>query len=169
MTGRLNSGPDEESPVRFRMATAADAPRLIELINSAFAVETFLDGTRTDAERLAEAMEKGSILTAEDGDGRLVASVYMAQRGERGYLGMLAVDPARQGQGLGKQMLEAAEEFLRAQGFEGVDITVLSLRPELPPLYRKLGYVETSTEEFKPSRPLRDGVACHCIVMSKRL
>jgi predicted N-acetyltransferase YhbS len=155
--------------IHFRVATASDRPRLVQLINAAFSVETFLDGTRTDHRRLAAMMAKGRILMAEDGEGRLLASVYIERRGKRGYLGMLAVDPARQGEGLGRCMVQAAENRFREQGCEAVGITVLSLRPELLPLYRRFGYVETGTEEFKPSRPLRPGVQCHCIVMSKRL
>jgi predicted N-acetyltransferase YhbS len=158
-----------ESLLRLRVATAADATRLIELINRAFAVETFLDGTRTDADRLAAAMAKGSILLAEDEDGRLLASVYMEPRGARGYLGMLAVDPSLQGRGLGRRMVQAAEEWLRAESCEAADITVLSLRPELPPLYRKLGYVETGVEEINLAERLQDGMECHAIVMSKAL
>jgi len=50
-----------------------------------------------------------------------------------------------------------------------VDIVVLSLRTDLPPFYRKLGYVETGREEFRTSRPLKDGVECHGITMSKAL
>jgi hypothetical protein len=50
-----------------------------------------------------------------------------------------------------------------------MDITVLSLRPELPPFYRRLGYLESGTEEFRPSRPLKSGAECYCIVMSKGL
>jgi hypothetical protein len=50
-----------------------------------------------------------------------------------------------------------------------MDIAVLSLRHELPPFYRTLGYVETGTEQFHPSRPLRPAVECHCIIMSKPL
>jgi GNAT superfamily N-acetyltransferase len=158
-----------ENEIRFRVATAVDRPRLIQLINAAFSVETFLEGTRTDHRRLAAMMAKGRILMAEDGEGRLLASVYIERRGKRGYLGMLAVDPPWQGQGLGRRMVEAAENRFRRQGCEAVEITVLSLRPELLPLYRRFGYAETGTEEFKPSRPLRPGVQCHCIVMSKRL
>ncbi len=158
-----------EDKIRFRVAAAIDRPRLIRLINAAFSVETFLEGTRTDHRRLAAMMAKGCILMAEEGDGRLLASIYLERRGKRGYLGMLAVDPSRQGKGLGRRMVEAAENRFRHQGCEAVDITVLSLRSELPPLYRRLGYVETGTEEFKPSRPLRPGMACHCIVMSKPL
>jgi len=158
-----------ENEIRFRVAAAVDRPRLIQLINAAFSVETFLEGTRTDHRRLAAMMAKGRILMAEDGEGRLLASVYIERRGRRGYLGMLAVDSAWQGQGLGRRMVEAAENRFRRQGCEAVEITVLSLRPELLPLYRRFGYAETGTEEFKPSRPLRPGVQCHCIVMSKRL
>ena len=139
------------------------------LINTAFSVEAFFDGTRTDEERLTAMMEKGRILLAEDGEGKLLASVYMERRRERGYLGMLAVDQARQGEGLGRRMMEAAEDRFRRMGCEAIDITVLSPRTELPPIYRRFGYVETGTEEFKSSRPLRSGVDCHCIVMSKRL
>jgi hypothetical protein len=50
-----------------------------------------------------------------------------------------------------------------------MDISVLSLRPELLPFYRNLGYSETGTEDFHPTRPLKAGVSCHCIVMSKPL
>jgi hypothetical protein len=45
---------------------------------------------------------------------------------------------------------------------------VLSLRPDLPPFYRKLGYAEVRTEDFIPSRRLKDGMQCHAIVMSKQ-
>ena len=69
--------------VRFRPATAADRSRLAPLINAAFAVETFLEGTRTDDERLAATMHKGSILLAEDAGGQLLGCVSMEVRGER--------------------------------------------------------------------------------------
>jgi ribosomal protein S18 acetylase RimI-like enzyme len=155
--------------LRIRQATKADRPRLIPLINAAFAIETFLEGTRTDEERLAAMMAKGSILAAEDGAGQLLGCVYAEVRGTRGHLGQLAVDPAHQCSGLARRIVEAAEDHLRCQGCEAVEITVLSLRPELPPIYRRYGYVETGTEEFKPSRPLVSGAECHAIVMVKQL
>ncbi len=159
----------DPSALRVRPAAPADRPALIPLINSAFSIETFLEGTRTDEDRLASMMQKGSILLAEDGSGQLLACVYTELRGTRGYLGQLAVDPAHQGAGLGRFIVETAEDRFRQQGCEAVDISVLSLRPELPPIYRRFGYIETGTEEFCPSRPLKSGAACHCIVMSKRL
>lgn len=152
----------------IRLATAADSAAMIPVINAAFSVEDFIEGTRTDGERLAEMMQKGNFLLAHDASGRLLASVYVEPRGKRGYFGMLAVDPAQQGKGLGRMMIEAAEDYCRQQGCKAMDILVLSLRLELPP-YRKLGYVETGVEEFHPSRPLKPGVECHCVVMSKIL
>lgn len=159
----------KHSFLNFRQATAEDRPRLIALINAAFAIETFLEGTRTDEARLTAMMAKGSILMAENAGGELVGCIYMELRGRCGYLGQLAVDPAHQGKGLARRIVEAAEEIFRAQGCEAVEIIVLSLRPELPPLYRRFGYVETRTEEFRPTRTLKPGQQCHGIVMTKNL
>ena len=153
----------------FRIASPEDAPRLIALINAAFSVEQFIEGTRTDPDRLANMMAKGAILMAEDAANRLLGSVFMEFRGERGYLGMLAVDPAHQGTGLARRLVQEAENRFRELDCEAVDIVVLSMRPELPPLYRRFGYVETGTGEFTPARALRPGVECHSITMSKRL
>jgi ribosomal protein S18 acetylase RimI-like enzyme len=161
--------PSSETSLRVRAARTADTASIVSITNAAFAIETFLDGTRTEEAGVAAMMKKGCFLVADEGDSRIVASVYIELRGTRGYFGMLAVDPSQQGRGLGRLMVEAAEEHCREQGCTAMDISVLSLRPELPPYYRKLGYVESGTEEFRPSRPLRPGVECHCIVMSKPL
>jgi ribosomal protein S18 acetylase RimI-like enzyme len=155
--------------LNIRLATPTDRPRLIPVINSAFAIESFLEGTRTDDERLAAMMQKGEILLVEDSSGQILACIYAETHGTRGYLGMLAVNPARQRSGLGKRLLSAAEDHFRAKGCEAVDISVLSLRPELLPIYRRLGFSETGTEEFQMSRALKDNQKCHCIKMSKPL
>jgi len=153
--------------LRLRAATVEDRLQIIDVVNRAFAIETFFDGTRTDEARISEMMRRGGFLVAEDEDGEIAACVFVESRGERGYFGMLSVDPARKGTGLGRTMVEAAENWCRARGHAGVDITVLNMRPELPPFYRKLGYEETGTEEFHPTQPLKEGVTCYSIVMSK--
>jgi ribosomal protein S18 acetylase RimI-like enzyme len=157
------------SPVQIRTAARADIPAMAAVINAAFAIETFLEGTRTDEAGISELMQKGVFLVAESETGGIVASVYTEVHGPSGYFGMLAVAPSHQGLHLGQAMIAAAEDYCRTRGCTGMDITVLSLRAELPAYYRKLGYVETGTEEFRPSRPLKTGVECHCIVMSKML
>jgi ribosomal protein S18 acetylase RimI-like enzyme len=118
-------------------------------------------------------MAKGKILLAEQlaeaSIGPILGCIYTEQRGQRGYLGMLAIDPAHQRKGIGQVLLRAAEALLRHQGCLAVDIFVLSLRPELPAIYRRFGYVETGVEPFHPSRALKPGVECHSIVLSKQL
>jgi ribosomal protein S18 acetylase RimI-like enzyme len=160
---------DSVSSISVRIASTTDVPAIISLANAAFAIETFLEGTRTDQERMAEMMQSGAFLVAEDTQGTILASVYIELRGDRGYFGMLAVDPAHQGSGLGRLMTAAAEDHCRQRGCKQMDLTVLTLRPELPGLYGKLGYVETRREPFLPPRKLKPGVECECIVMSKAL
>lgn len=160
----------EAPELSIRVAAPGDRERLIPHINEAFALaEPFMGGPRTDPDRLRAAMEKGTILLAEDAGGALVASIYTEVRGNRGYIGMLAVSPGKQRAGVGRQMMQAAEEYLRARGCGAVHLTVLSIRTELPPVYRSYGYVETGTEPFEYPHPLKDGLKTHCVVMSKTL
>jgi predicted N-acetyltransferase YhbS len=151
----------------LRTATPADAGTITALINAAFQVERFfIDGDRTNTDQVRAYMAKGTFLVAEEG-GVPVGCVYAEERGDRGYFGLLAVDPAQHGQGLGRTLVEAAEARLRRAGCRAVDISVVDLRTELPPFYRRLGYVETGTAPFpdpeKATRP------CHFILMSKSL
>jgi predicted N-acetyltransferase YhbS len=155
--------------VRIRLATPADMDALIPLVNAAFGVEDFIEGTRTDASRMAESMQTGEFLLAEDGFGRVVACVYTEVHAERAYLGILAVDPPRQGTGLGRRMVEAAENHSRQRGCRWIELRVLSPRQELLPFYEKLGYAQVRTEEFRPPRPVREGIECYGIILSKAL
>jgi ribosomal protein S18 acetylase RimI-like enzyme len=160
------------SGFNIRLANAADIPALAEMINAAFSIETFLEGTRTDSDRLTSSMRKGEIFLAEasrDSGGRVLASVYTELRADHGYMGMLAVAPDLQGSGLARRLVLAAEDHFRRHGCKAVDISVLSLRPELLPIYRRFGFVETGTEEFGFARTFRDGAESHCILMSKPL
>jgi predicted N-acetyltransferase YhbS len=158
-----------ELQIAHRLATTEDAPRLIAMVNAAYSIEDFLEGTRVDEARLAPMMEKGSILLAEDDAGDLLGSIYFELRGHRGYLGMLAVDPAQQGRGLSRRLVKEAENKLRAAGCDEVEIIVLNMRPDLLPIYRRFGFVEEGTMDFKPSRTLKPGVECWGIIMVKKL
>lgn len=165
----ISAGSPADPQAKIRLASAADLPAIIPVVNAAFTVETFIDGPRVDENGINKMAQRGEFLIAQDASGSVIAAVYVEQRGERGYFGMLAVDPSYQGKNLGRVMANAAEDHCRNLGCKFMDITVLSLRPELPPYYRKLGYVETGTEEFRPHSPLKAGLECHCIVMSKTL
>lgn len=164
---KLAGFPDASSQVR--VASDADAAPIAAVTNSAFAIETFLEGMRTDPQRVAEMMRQGTFLICAGRDEQVVASVYLKTRDARGYFSMLAVDPLYQGKRIGILMVRAAEDFCRERGCRAMDITVLSLRPELLPFYHRLGYAETGTEDFHPSRPLKANATCHSILMSRNL
>jgi len=82
-------------------------------------------------------MAKGKFLVAGNSSS-LAACVYVELRGDRGYLGLLGVDPLRQGTGLGRRMMDAAENYFREAGCQAVDLRVISARTPLPAFYRHL-------------------------------
>ncbi len=155
----------QSDALRFRAADLGDVDSLVRLINAAFRVEMpYIEGERIDAEGARSYMAKGKFLVAEDSTG-LAGCVYVELRGDRGYLGLLGVDPARQGSGLGRKSMDAAENFFRQAGCVAIDLRVISARTPLPSFYRHLGYLETGTAPFSPDVPVK--VPCHYILMSK--
>ena len=148
----------------LRIATLPDAPNLARLINDAFVVEAFFKiGDRTSADEITALMHAGGEFLVLDGDG----CVYVKCAGDRGYFGMLSIDPAKQRQGLGRRLIDAAEARARERGCRFMDIHIVNLREELPAYYRRLGYVEHGTLPF--SEPDRASRPCFFIVMSKSL
>jgi GNAT superfamily N-acetyltransferase len=153
--------------VRIRFAHNADVEPLSALINIAFRVELpFIEGDRINPAGVREYMKKGRFLLAEDSVG-LAGCVYVEVRGDRGYLGLLGVEPRRQGTGLGRKLMDAAEQLFRDAHCVAVDLRIVSARTPLPGFYRHLGYVETGTAPFAHDVPTK--VPCHYIVMSKSL
>jgi GNAT superfamily N-acetyltransferase len=154
-----------------RLARPDEAAALAVLINVAFVVEAFFKiGDRTSADEIAALMQAGGeflVLDRATGAGMPVGCVYVEVTGNRAYLGMLSIDPSQQRHGLGRQLIEAAEARARARGCRVMDIHIVNLRKELPPYYRRLGYVETGTLPF--SEPKKASRPCSFIVMSKDL
>ncbi len=153
--------------LRFRSADLGDVKALVRLINSAFLTEQpFIEGDRIDAAGVRSYMAKGKFLVAQDSTG-LAGCVYVQIDGDGGYLGLLGVDPLRQGTGLGRKMMDVAEGYFQQAGCKTVNLRVISARTPLPAFYRHLGYRETGTAPFAPDVPVK--VPCHYILMSKSL
>ena len=157
---------------QLRVARPDEALAVAALVNAAFQVEAFFKrGDRTNAAEIVDLMQRGEFLVFDDpneGDHSgigLTACVYARVNGDRGYFGMLSINPRLQGRGLGGSMVAAVESRVRAQGCRAVDIHVVNLREELPPFYERFGYVISGTLPFPD-----DGSAtqpCHFIVMTK--
>ncbi len=151
----------------LREASADDVDAIVTLINRAFAIERFFkSGDRINPEQVQEMIQNGKFLLLIDGTA-MVACVWLEITGNRGYLGTLSVDPERQRLGLGARMMREAENYFRAAGCKAIDIRLVNLRPELLPIYRKFGFVETGTQSGEMIKSATRPV--HFITMSKEL
>ncbi len=154
--------------IRIREASDGDVEELTRLINAAFVVEQVVfDGDRVDDLGVRAYMSGGTFLVAEDSRG-VVGCVYIETRDNRSYLGLLSVQPARQGSGIGRQLVTTAESLARESGSRVMDLRVISARAEqLLPFYRRLGYEFVRTEPFPAD--LATKAPSHYILMSKPL
>ena len=151
----------------YRNADRSDAEALVPLINRAFEVEReFFTTKRIDLGETLEHCDKGTFLLAEC-DGRLAGCNYVELRGDSVYFGLLSVDPSFQGRGLGRVLVEQAEDFCRRAGCSRMQIRVLNHRTELPPFYEKLSYTQAKIEEVEQVPSAR--MPYHFILMEKVL
>jgi GNAT superfamily N-acetyltransferase len=153
--------------MKSRTAQIEDSDNIARLVNTAFRAERFfIDADRTNPEKVCALLRQGKFLLAEQA-GALAGCIYVELRGNRGYFGLLAVDPALQRSGLGSQLVTAAEEYCRAAGCRFMDLTMVNLRTELPAFYNRLGYVEDGTLPFPSDQQANQ--PCHLVKMSKPL
>ena len=96
----------------------------------------------------------------------LLASVWLEPLGGGDwYLGLLAIRPDLQAQGLGRRMLDACEAYVAENAGTRVTMSVLNVREALIAWYERRGYVRTGEIEPYPygdtrfGRPLRDDLA----------
>lgn len=140
--------------IRLLPPTAAGDSDLVHLVtaltNDVYAaaeVGMWQPGTpRTDHDEIAAAMGAGEILAAY-ADDRLVGVVRTAVADGVGWLGMLAVSSGVRGAGIGRGLIDAAEELARDAAATVMQIEVLTpldgsnaSKAELDRWYRRLGY-----------------------------
>ncbi|MES2861920.1 MAG: GNAT family N-acetyltransferase [Pseudomonadota bacterium] len=156
--------------VTFRPADDADIERLLPLIHSAYRGDSarlgwtheadLLDGQRTDVDALHAILADPAeaIIIAERG-GILIGCVRVTDLGDGlSSLGMLAVDPVRQGGGLGRRLIAEAEAHARRLAQRRMEMTVISQRAELIAFYERRGYELTGETRPFPATDPRFGV-----------
>ena len=152
-----------------RRAGEADVPALVALINRAYRVEDFFAyGDRTsEADVRARMGQPGAAFLVLEDDQGLAGAVFVRVTGDRGFFAMLAVDPTRQKQGLGRRLLEAVEAHCRAAGCRHLDMDMLSVRQELPAFYARFAFEPYDTAPFDEPSKLPQPI--HYVLMTKRL
>ncbi|WP_445996881.1 GNAT family acetyltransferase [Okibacterium fritillariae] len=93
------------------------------------------------AEDFARAVggETSAVLGAFDGD-ELVGTAMVGHDGHRGWIYYLAVAETRRGSGLGRQLNDAAEEWMRERDVPKVQLMVRSTNAGVVDFYERLGY-----------------------------
>lgn len=141
--------------MKITQASLNDVKELNNLVNSAYRGEEskkgwtteaeILDGIRIDekALELLIAKPKVTILKLTNQSGKIVGTVCLEVKSHKLYLGMFAVSPLAQGNGIGKALLIAAEHHAIENNCTRIIISVISSRVELINWYSRHGYAST--------------------------
>jgi GNAT superfamily N-acetyltransferase len=148
---------------RLEAAAADDEILVAELagvINRAYAMgESGLwrDGTaRITAVEVAGAIRDGDMLVAT-GDGRIAGCAHVRRLdATTADLGLVSADPEQRGRGVGRELVRAAEDLMRARGVTTAQLELLVPKrwehPEKERLrawYSRLGYRVVRTAPFE--------------------
>jgi ribosomal protein S18 acetylase RimI-like enzyme len=159
-----------DTSTTITIAEPQDAPALKSLLEAAYRGDSaragwnheadILDDERTAPGELEALLADPAvtILTARDGAapiGCVAVTVKDTEsRGALAYFGMLCVAPDLQSAGLGRRLLDAAEDHAREQGIAAMEMTVIDSREALIAWYERRGYRRTG--ETRPFPVLRD-------------
>jgi ribosomal protein S18 acetylase RimI-like enzyme len=166
--------------LRFRTAGPSDVDAVVRLVESAYRGESsragwtteadLLDGQRTDPEEvLSLTRDPNARLLLTEQESELVGCVLVRAEAARhgvvthdvvthdvvAQIGMFAVRPTLQSQGLGSALLAEAERVARAElAALRAEMTVIEQRLDLLPWYERRGYRRTGrTEPFPYGNP----------------
>lgn len=140
----------------IRPATAADLVALRRVIERAYRgdsaklgwtheADLLFDTRLDDGELEAIVADPAQVLLTLFERDKLLGCVNVADKGNGlAYLGLLCIEPTRQGAGLGRELIAAAEHHARAQfRCRTIEMTVIEQRRELIDYYRRRGWRET--------------------------
>lgn len=128
--------------IEIKQITMADPsyPELLRLRNKVLRVPLGMDLFDEDLSRDAE----DKIITAYEG-GKMIGCVMLKHLNEKEVkLRAMAVDSDFQGKGIGRMLVEKAEDTARENGYETI---VLHARKTAKDFYGKMGY-DTVSDEF---------------------
>ncbi len=166
-------------------AVFEDHPTIVTIVNRAYrgpgdhrgwnSEAHLVAGDRITVDALRQDLAQSpqaSLLVHRGAGGEPRACVWVEPEDDDGgwYFGMLAIDPAAQAGGIGKRMLDAIDDHVRANGGRRLRITVINVREELIAWYERRGFVRTGAVEPLPDgigQPLREGLGF--VILAKDL
>ena len=93
---------------------------------------------RRDIEK-ARGKTSSEILVGAD-NGKIVASVMVGHDGNRGVVYYVSADPDAQGKGVGRQIMKAAENWLKQQGIWKLNLMIRADNAAVKSFYETIGY-----------------------------
>jgi GNAT superfamily N-acetyltransferase len=143
--------PPKPKPPKVREAKPADAARIAELIAL---LEHPID-EKTVRKNLGKLKKAGELPLVALLDKQVVglcgvhAMVTVHRPAPVGRITVLVVDDKAQRHGIGRKLVEAAEQWCRKQGCRIIEVTSNDRRAAAHAFYRHMGYERTSIRFFK--------------------
>ena len=143
--------PPTPKPPKIREAKPSDAARLAELIAL---LEHPIDEktVRKNLGKLKKAAELPLVVTLDKeivGLCGVHAMVTVHRPAPVGRITVLVIDDKSRRHGIGRQLVESAEQWCREQGCQIVEVTSNDRRAAAHAFYRHMGYERTSIRFFK--------------------
>lgn len=122
----------------IRNATAEDEPHVAALWRVSNLVTSYNDPSKDF--HFARAKEGSDILVGLDAEQTIVGSVMVGHDGHRGWIYYVASDPKHRSKGIGRSMVEAAEQWLKNKGVVKVMLLVRETNTQVVDFYKHLGF-----------------------------
>ena len=123
--------------MRIRSFSPEDQDAVIELWQACDLLVPWNDPRKDIQRKLKTGAE---LFLLGELNGRVVASAMGGYEGHRGWVNYLAVEPAQQGRGYARQIMEGLEKRLLALGCPKLNLQIRSSNVEVIRFYEALGY-----------------------------
>jgi len=139
------NAPIEKSALSITSIEDADVPELIALWERAGLTRPWNDPAGDIA--LARKNGNATVLLGRKA-GSLVASVLVGHDGHRGWVYYVSVDPNHRHRGYGREIMIAAENWLRTRGIVKLQLMVRGDNARVHAFYQSLGYYDQKRVTF---------------------
>ncbi|OQP57202.1 hypothetical protein A3860_11625 [Niastella vici] len=145
--------------LHIQPVTLNDVPAITQVVNSAYQGEPgskswtseshLVAGQRTTEDLVRNLLQQpaNTMFKCMDEQQNIVGCMLLEKKPHTLYLGMLSVNPNEQASGIGKLLLEHAENTARELHYTSLTITVIDRRHELIDWYKRKGFVPTGKVE----------------------